>query len=448
MLAKLKLGIPLLFLLLPVLASAQVIAPGEVLTLSAAIDIALKAQPSVMAGSYTVKANEATIGQARSVYYPQMSATAAYSRVNSATSGTRGPAIGTATPGASTVSSGTNAAGGSVGPYDLYTGSASVSQMIYDFGRTSSQVRINTLTTQSSRYDLASTQNTVVLNVKQAYYAALQAERNLNASRQAVKQLQEHLDQAGSMFAIGTKTRFDVTQAEVNLSNAKLTLIQAENQVRLTRVNLNNAIAVPDARDYRLEYVLLYEKFDLSLDEALKTAYERRPDLQSIIRKKRAVGQSVTLAREGYLPQLNANATYYYTGTAFPLQNGWSYGLNLSIPIFSGFLTRYQVQQAQANLGVADANERALRLTIFSQVQQDFLNLRASAESIAASSVAVRQARDNVELATGRYQNGVGIALDVIDAIVTQLNTEVAYTQALASYKNAQAAIENDMGMR
>ena len=92
-----------------------------------------------------------------------------------------------------------------MGAYDLYTGSASVSQMVYDFGRTSSQVKINTLTAQSSRYDLATTENTVALNVKQAYYNALQAERNLDTAREAVKQLQEHLDQARSSSRSGQR---------------------------------------------------------------------------------------------------------------------------------------------------------------------------------------------------------------------------------------------------
>ncbi|MGD0229797.1 MAG: TolC family protein [Syntrophorhabdales bacterium] len=438
----------LLYSLLPAIAWGQTIGPGEVLTLPRAIEIGLKTQPSVMAGSYTVKANEARIGEARSTYYPQMNASASYSRVSSPLLGGFGQTVVTATPGAAAVGPGANAAAGIIGLYDLYTGSVSLSQMIYDFGRTSSQVKINALTAQSSRYDLTTTENMVALNVKQAYYAALQAERNRDVARQAAKQLEEHLNQARSLFEIGTKTRFDVTQAEVNLSNAQLSLIQAENQVRLTRVNLNNAMAVPDAPDYRLEDLLLYTKFDLPLEEAVATAYARRPDLRSLAKKKEAARQSVTLAREGYLPQLNANANYYYTGTDFPLQSGWSYGLSLSIPLFNGFLTRYQVQEAQANLGVADANERSCRLTIFTQLNQDYLTLRTAAESIVTSEVAVRQARENVELATGRYRNGVGIALDVIDAIVTQGNAEVAHTQALANYKNAQAAIENDMGMR
>ena len=247
---------------------------------------------------------------------------------------------------------------------------------------------------------------------------------------------------------MGKNTRFDITQAEVNLSNAQLTLIQAENQVNLTRLTLSSAMAVPDAPAYRLEDLLLYTKFELSPEEALKTAYEHRPDLKSLVKLRQAAEQSVTLAREGYLPQLTASGNTYYTGTGFPLEKGWSYGINLSIPIFSGFLTRYQVQQAQANLGVAEQNERNLRLTIFTQVRTDYLTLRTADQSIRTAADAVRQGKDSVELATGQFKYGVGISLNVIDAIVTLGNAEVAYTQALANYKNAQASVENDIGMR
>ncbi len=432
-------------LLCPLLPSTVLgqttIAPGEVLSLSHAIEIALKNQPTVMAGAYTVKANEALIGQARSAYYPQVTVNPVFSRVSPPSTAAHGPTITTST-GANTAS------GGGVGPYDLYTGTASASQMIYDFGRTSSQVKINALTAQSSRHTLTATENTVVLNVKQAYYNTLQADRNLVTAKEAVKQLQEHLNEARVIFQVGKNTRFDITQAEVNLSNAQLTLIQAENQVHLTRLTLNSAMAVTDAPAYSLEDLLLYTKFELSPEEALNTAYEHRPDLKSLVKLKQAAEQSVTLAREGYLPQLNANANYYYTGTEFPLEKGWSYGINLSIPIFSGFLTRYQVQQAQANLGVAEQNERNLRLTIFTQVHTDYLTLRTAEQSMKTAADAVRQGKDSVELATGQYKYGVGIALNVIDAIVTLGNAEVAYTQALASYKNAQASIENDIGMR
>jgi outer membrane protein TolC len=435
------LGAMAVLLCAPIPSPGQDISQGEVLTLSRAIQIALKTQPTILAARYTVKANEARVGEALSNYYPQVTGSAAYSRIKPASSGAS-PAvvpINAGTPSVSPVS---------LGSYDLYAGSINLNQTVYDFGKTSSQVKINKLNTDASRFDLVNTQETVVLNVKQAYYNVLQAQRNRDVAKQSVDQFQQHLDQARGFFEVGTKSKFDVTKAEVDLANAQVSLISAQDQVKLAIVALNNAIGIPSAPDYRFEDALLYTEFELSFDDALAKAYAQRPDLLAQLRRKDASKELIFLARKGYLPVLTANGTYEYTGFDFPLQGAWSYGLNLSIPIFNGFLVHYQVQEAQANFSVASANEQSLRLDIYSQLQQGYVNLRDASERITASEVSVRQAKENVELANGRYEAGVGSPLEVTDAIVAQANAESTYTAALRDYKSAQAAIEKAVGAK
>lgn len=429
-----------IFLSLPSFAQEnnQAISPGEVLPLSRAIEIALRTQPTVLGARYTVRANEARVGEARSNYFPQVNGTASYSRVSPAPSANRTTfsAGGTQLPISTTTAE-----------FDQYSAGLGLTQIVYDFGKTSTQVRIGKLNTEAAGFDLANVRQAVVLNVKQAYYNALQAQRNADVSRQSVKQFQQHLEQARGFYEVGTKARFDVTKAEVDLSNAQVSLISAENQIRLTRVTLNNAIGMPNAPDYRLEDALLYERYDLSFEDALEQAYAARPDLQAQIKRRESSGQAITLARKGYFPTLTANGNYNYTGTDFPLQNAWNYGLNLSIPLFNGFITRYQVSEAQANFGTVSANEQSLRLDIYTQVQQGYVSLRDSSERIKASELAVRQAKENVDLATGRYEAGVGSPLEVTDAIVAQSNAELTHTAALRDYKNAQAAIEKAIGV-
>ena len=133
---------------------------------------------------------------------------------------------------------------GSAGKYDQYTSSVGLSQTIFDFGKTPTQVRINSLNTESSRFDLDNTLNTVVFNVKQAFYNVLQAQRNRDVASESVKQFQQHLDQAQGFYSVGTKSKIDVTKAEVDLSNARLNLIKAENQVKLSLVTLNSAMGM------------------------------------------------------------------------------------------------------------------------------------------------------------------------------------------------------------
>ena len=247
-------SVVLLFFLLPFRSFAQTgqaIDPGEVLTLSRAIEIALKSQPAIVGARYTMRANEARVGEAQSNYFPQITGAASYPKFSSvATAVLASPTIGGAPPivgaGPSTAQSPTLSPT-STGAFNQYTGSMGLTQTVYDFGKTSTQVRINKLNTDAARFDLANIQQTVAFNVKQAYYNVLQAQRNAEVSRQSVKQLQQHLDQARGFFEAGTKSKFDVTKADVDLSNGQVSLIAAENQVRLAllRSTMRSAFRMP-----------------------------------------------------------------------------------------------------------------------------------------------------------------------------------------------------------
>ena len=422
-------------------ACAETIEPGENLTLGRAIEIGLKNHPNIAAGASTVRANEAKIGQARANYYPQVNLTEQYSRIGPVSSGST-----TVVSSGGTGQSGT--ASSSTGPFDQYTSSAGLSQMVFDFGKTSNQVRIQSLTTDSARSDLSNTMDQVVLTIKQAYYDLLQAEQNRDVATDIVKQFQDHLRQARGYYETGRSPKFDVTKAQVDLGNAQLGLIKAENQVRLVRVTLNNAMGVPEAPTYTLQDTLRSMKFNLTFEDTLERAYLQRSDLRSIITKKEAAKESIRLAQKGYFPTFSGSANYFYTGTAFPLNNGWNMGVNMTLPFFSGFATTYQVAEARNNVDVFSAQERSLRQDILLQVQQGFLNLRQADESMVTAELLVKQAEENLGLATGRYRAGVGNPIEVTDSVAALSTARQAYIAALHDYKVATATIEKAMGVR
>ena len=177
--------------LLPVAGTEEPIRKGEILDLQRCIAIALLRHPGIQAASGTVRAGDSRIGQARSGYYPQLNGSAGYSRTDPTT-----PA-------------------GQV--YDSYSSDLSLSQNLYDFGKTSTQVKIQELNRDSSRSDLDNIRTQVGFGVKQAYFALLQTGRNREVSRETVGQFQQHFDRAKAFFEVGTKPKFDVTKAEVDL---------------------------------------------------------------------------------------------------------------------------------------------------------------------------------------------------------------------------------------
>ena len=412
-------------------AQEEIIKTGEVLTLDRCIQIALLKQPSVLAAYFTVEANRSRVGEALSNYYPQIGASGGYSRYSS-------PGIVTQV---NNILSGT-------GAFNQYTSSLTLSQNIYDFGKTSSQVKIQKINLDSAGADLETSKEQIVLNVKQAYYAVIQAARNMAVADESVGQYKQHLDQSRGFYEVGTKPRYDVITAEVNLSNAKLNLITADNALKIARVNLNNAMGVPDAPAYSVEDSLAFNKYEITLQDALSRAMANRPDIKSLALRRIAAEESVRLANTGYYPALTGSAAYNWEGTKFPLDNEWNVGVALSFPIFNGFLTKHQVGEAVSNLNVARANEETLRQSVVLDVQQSYLNLKQAEDSIATADLAVKQATENLDIVNGRYAAGVGNPVEVTDAQIVYSNSKLAYIQALTNYNDAHASLLKAMGER
>ncbi len=404
--------------------------PVPLLTLNQCIEIALNKNPTILASMYGVDVNRSRVGEARFNYYPQLSASGAYIRIDP-------------------LSSQTNTFG-SPAAYDQYTSSITLNQTILDFGKTSQQVDISKYNLESARSDLNTTQDTVILSVKQSYYGVLKAKRDRDVAADVLKQFQLHLDQAKGFYDVGTKARIDVIKAEVDLSNAKLSLINAENALNIAWVTLNNVMGTPDAPDYTIEDNLSFQHYAITLEEAKTRAFENRPDLKSITSKRQAAETNISLARSGYYPVLSGFANYNWASEKIssPFDQGWSAGLVLTVPLFSGFLTVHQAAEARSNFYILKANEESLRQQILLDIRQAYLNLQAAEASISTAELASAQAKENLDLANGRYAAGVGSPIEVSDAFATYVTAQANYTSALSNYKIDQATIEKAMGVR
>jgi len=397
----------------------DLIKAGEKLNLGKAMEIAVKKHPQILSAQNTVEVAKSRLGQAKSGYYPQVNWSAQVSR---------------------------NASPLVPGQFTQYENNLSLNQNIYDFSRVATSVRIQSSGLEGARADLDNITINVLQGVKQAYYELLRAKHARDISADTVKQFEEQLARAKGFFEVGVRPIFDVTTAEVNLSNAQVNLVRAGNAVTIAVINLNNAMGMPLAPSYELEDDATNHKNTLNLDESLKKAFLQRPDLQSLLRQKEAAQKAVELAQKDYLPTFSGNANYGWSGEDLPLDRGWSLGINMNFNLFSGYLTRNQVAGAMANLEVVRAGEEALRQTIRLEVEQAIANLQTAEKSIDAAEVTVRQATENIGLAQGRYAAGVGTPLELTDAVVALGNARLTLSGAIYDQKEAEASLQRAMG--
>jgi outer membrane protein len=406
--------------------------PGNPLSLEQCLAIALKYHPTLRVSLATVEASKARIEQALANYYPQVNFNTAYSSSTYNVFGA-GPFL--------------------VGKtynwtfYDFFTVGPTLTQTIYDFGRTPNTVKINRENTKANEQDFITTKQTIVLNVKQAYFVLIQFHRLVKVAEDTVRQIQEHLNQARAFLRAGTVPEIDVTQAEVDLANAELAQIRARNGVQVAQITLNNAMGLRQDLSFPIEDTLEFKKSEITLQEILQAAYEQRPEILQLKARQLSQEATVKVAQASYYPLLSGNASYLYRGIHVnDLYWDMTIGATLTVPIFSGFSSPNQVAEARAILKNLQAQEETTRQNIRLEAEQAYLSLKEAEESVRVSGKALAQAEKKYGLATGRYRVGVGSPLEVTDAEVSLANARVNSIQSLAGYKIAEARIEKAMG--
>jgi outer membrane protein TolC len=278
---------------------------------------------------------------------------------------------------------------------------------------------------------------------------------------ETVKNRELLVKQARGFYEVGTRAKIDVARAEANLYTAQADLIQAQNTVKVSWVTLKNALGLRELPERPLVEEAIMTTIPFTLEQARELAYVNRPELKSFEAQRKAQDQNIAVARRGHLPDLNFDAAYgrrhesdevqrFAAGNrhlnTFPLQPAWAVGLVLNIPIFDGLRTTYRVQETLSNYHVIRAQEEAQRQQVALDVESAYLRLVELQERIKANEAAANAAKENLDLANGRYQVGVGSIIEVTDAQTLHTEAQTTYVRALYEYKIADAQLARAIG--
>jgi outer membrane protein len=426
-----------MMILISLLAHPGAVQGAEKLTLRDCIDKALTNQPSIRAAQQSVRAAEGRETQAVSPYYPQVTASTGYSE-----SYQLGVALGLPVS-------------GGIGNVvtKSYNTSLSLNQVLYDFGKTGNALDAARWGIRSSERDLDRTIQDVVLNVKQAYYGLLAAKKLVEVAQKTIEQTDGHLKQAQAFFRAGSKPRFDVTRAEVEANNAKLGMINAKNSVRIRTIVLNNAMGIDPGLSTEIVDELPSVPAIATLEQAQSDSLKNRPEMLKAEADIEAAKARVSAEESNYFPTISASGAYNwqsgaqeFAGNKFDLQNNWNAGVMLTVPLFQGGLTRGRVSEARANLIAIEVQRDSMRQSILLEVNQSYADMESAKVRIEVMDSTLQKARENLDLAEGRYQAGVGPYIEVTDAQLSAVNAETDRIQALYDYHLAIARLLKSMG--
>ncbi|MCL5276599.1 MAG: TolC family protein [Deltaproteobacteria bacterium] len=409
----------------------------QALSLKQCIAIALRQQPALRASAALTQVNRSVLTQARSAWYPWISAQGGYTRETN--NYVFPPAFSHIFPaGATPAESNTS--------YDYYTSSIGFNWLLTNFGQRLYAIRAQQRAVRSARYDEQTTKADVAFSVTQGYYGLLAAQRLSEVADKVLRESDRHLEQAKGFLSVGRVSRIDVATAETNDANAQLGAITAKNNVELAMVNLLNAMGVKDADTIDILDTMTATVRGTDTRGSVQRAMENRPELESLYALDQGIRESEKSVLASNLPSIVGTGGYSWAGYRTPLIWNWSVGVGVQIPIFSGLSTYGKYAELKARQHNAEAQIEVLKQGITFQVRQAVLNLRQAEDSIVASKKARDSAELNLNLAEERYTTGAGSIIELTDAETLFASASAGYIQAVYQYNVAVAQLDRAEG--
>lgn len=396
------------------------------MTLDKCIELALGNNPQINAAFHDILASDARIKQVWANYFPQLSWQTGYTKIKQLQL--------------------SDALGRNLTFNYYILGQVTLQQMLYDFGVTQNQATIKRLDYEAYKTTLSATINDVIYQTKDAYFNLLFAFENRRVAEDTVKKFEMFYNQAKAFYEIGMNPKVDVTIAEVNLSNAKLQLIQADNAVNLAVAKLNNVMGVPFIDKYNVQERLKYQPVDVTFNKSVEIARDARPELKLAELKVESANQTMKLVKKSYFPTLSVEGQYQRGGKSWNSNYGYNIGGYLNFPTINGMLIKNEIKEARYLYDKEIANAKNTQNSIYLEIQNAYLTLEEKKNQMPVAILGVKQAKENYELSYGRYRVGEASPTELKDAQINYQQAQLTYYNALYQYNSSKAALEKAIG--
>jgi len=325
-------------------------------------------------------------------------------------------------------------------------------QLITDFGRTRNLIASSQLQEKAQNANALATTEDIVAATDQAFYDALQTQAMLRVARQNVQTRQTTQTQVDQMTKNNLKSTLDLSFADVNLSQSKLLLLDAQN-------NRDSSMAALDAvlgLDRQVVYQLEDETTPLlpppaDVDALTLLALRQRPDLQALDYGQQAAVRFSHAQRDQMFPTISAAGTagsvpirpaQYYTS------NWWGgIGVNMNIPLFNGFLYSAEAKEAALRAQASAERSRDLRDRIVRDVRTSWLAANTAFQRVSVTAQLLQQANLALTLAQTRYQLGLSSIVELSQAQFQQTDAAIGNANAQYQYRLLLANLNYQIGV-
>ena len=443
------------------------------LTIDDCVNYAIQHNPNLMVSSERIKAANSKIGQARANYAPRLTSAVNYNHQE-----TKIPKLHTEN--------------------DQGAFSAGVSQTIWDFGQTTARIKMEKFNTLATQYDYDYDILNVIYGVKINYYNVLAALAHLDIYEQNVRIQKLNYTRTNAMFEEGLKSKIDVVNAQVNLTDSEIQLVEGRKNLQTAIINLKNSMYYQEDEpfivqntenfgflktDYRkkieslttpktpdviakknkdglimlssgIEHNDIIQNFEfipmtLTKKEAVDKALDLRPDLKSIDMITQVQEEALKTIRRQYLPSVQGNLQFSHGRAENNMYNtGLTAGASISFGTINPMAIHFQLKEGRSLLDIAYHNLNIAKTDIFWEVQTNYVNMRQLEKKIPLMNEKVKATLENFELADGRYSVGLNNYVELQDALTNYNNAQLNFVEAVFNYNVARETLLKSMGVK
>lgn len=398
------------------------------LSLETCVAVALDANPAARAAREGVRAAEEGTGEARSPYYPELSARASHRRWETHAFLPNG--LGRAD------------VPGTIGPTDDWSAGFEARYLLFDSGARKARLEAAKAREGKARRDEGAIRQDLALAVHEAFFGLAAAEEHRRVAEQSLGRARDHLRLAQERREAGAVPRADVVRAQTRVSDARLALVRAENLVRIARGRLNVAMGLPVTAAIRIDGAVsaVVAPSPEDVGAAIERAVRRRPEVQAALRETAALRSQVDEARSAFGPRIHLAGAYGFRDDAFlPRDVDWSAGAFLEVPLFQGFSRVHGEARRRAELARHEARTQGLVLAVQEEVWASVSRLLEAQEAARTAEALVEEARESLRLTRERYEAGADTVTDLLDAQAALARAEAELVGARWDDRAAQS---------
>ena len=433
------------------------------LSIADCLNIALHNNPTLQKYKYNWMIARQDLSISKSAYFPTIGAEAGFSKFYGRTDGY------------------------SYSSKDFPSVGVTLQELIWDFGKTFADINMNKFNVIVAKYAFEDMSWVKMYDVKVNYYKVLAAKATVEVEGFNVKLNERNYQRVKAYFEEGIRSRIDLVNAEANLSDSKVKLIEAEKAYKEAVVALNNTMYVMNAPDYELietdsfnisamtpptnllstnyidisdnpsgindallassvqqtDYMGGYKmpEFGYTFDECYDLALQYRCDLQVLKQTVNVMKESLKVIKRQYMPKLTGNLSYDYDRVNSINDNSFYIGLNLKTSL-NPLKTKHEIDIGKIKVLRAQVEADNKAKDIYFDLQKYFVQMREYERQIPIMAAKVKQTMENLELADGRYAVGLSDYIELQDARAKYNNAQINYILTVFNYNIAKTKVE------